>query len=147
MLHLFDRPTSIHFGSGTHRPTRTLAVALLIALSTESALAISPFEGRYHGPGEGRLDLQMYKLGDGSDIHFVIAETTIPNECSGEVRGLAMASGQGTFVLRQKDKDGDEVCTLTLRFSPDGKRVRMTQQDCGNFHGASCDFVGTLKRR
>ncbi len=49
-------------------------------------------------------------------------------------------------MLTRKDKGSDETCTLTLRFSPDRKRVRIEERRCGNFHGTSCAFGGALTR-
>lgn len=125
----------------------TAAVLLLAALISAPALAVSPFEGQYQGRGEGRLQLRVFEVGDGTGAHFIIAETAIPNACTGELIGMGRPSGAGVLILHQTDSDADEVCTLTLRFSPDGKRVRMTPQGCGYFHGTSCDFDGELSRR
>ena len=48
--------------------------------------------------------------------------------------------------LRKPSGEFDQVCEVTLRYSPDGKRVAMTAAGCDQFHGTSCDFVGSLKR-
>lgn len=120
---------------------------LALTLAAAPAHADSPFEGRYQGRGDGRLDLHVFEFGDGSGAHFVIAETAIPNECTGELRGLAKPGRAGALVLTRKEKGSDEACTLTLRFGPDRKRVRVEEQGCGDFHGASCAFGGALARR
>ncbi|TXN82707.1 hypothetical protein [Methylobacterium sp. WL8] len=120
---------------------------IALALVAPPARADSPFEGRYQGRGEGRLDLQVFELGDGSGAHFVVASTALPNECTGELRGLAKPGGPGALVLTRKETGSEEVCTLTLRFGSDRKRVRAEEQGCGDFHGTSCAFNGALTRR
>lgn len=127
---------------------RTASLIVLATLLSAPAFAESSLEGRFQGRGEGKLDLQVYALGtDKPDEHLVIAETAIPNECTGEVRGVARKQGTGVLRLRKLTDEPDQVCEVTLRYSPDGKRVAMTAAGCGDFHGTSCDFVGSLKRR
>lgn len=127
--------------------TAALRLAVLLALVPAPVRAESPFEGRYQGRGEGRLDLQVFEFGDGSGSHFVVAGTAIPEQCTGALRGLAKPAGPGALMLTSKDSGSDEVCTLTLRFGPDRKRVRMEERGCGDFHGTSCAFDGALTRR
>ena len=122
---------------------------LLPLLAASPVLAVSPFEGRFQGRGEGKLSLQVFALdlAGSSDQHLVIAETTIPNECTGEVRGLAGKVSAGMLRLRKQGADAEAACEITLRYAPDHGRVEMTADGCDDFHGTSCDFVGTLKRR
>lgn len=124
-----------------------LGVLMSLALARAAAKAEAPFEGRYHGRGEGRLDLQVFEFGDGSRNHFVVAGTAIPDQCTGELRGLAKPAGPGALELTRKDSGADEVCTLTLRFGSDCKRVRMEERGCGDFHGPACAFDDALTRR
>ncbi|WP_298951127.1 hypothetical protein [uncultured Methylobacterium sp.] len=139
--------------SRLRQQTHTTAIALRLgALLTLVLIAApvhaeSPFEGRYQGRGEGRLNLQVFNLGDGSGTHFVVAETAIPNECTGELRGLAKSGGAGVLLLTRKVSDSEKICTLTLRLSSDRKRVRMEEKNCGDFHGTSCAFDGAMTRR
>lgn len=138
-----------HLRGRVHPVAAALRLGALLAFTLAAApsRAESPFEGRYQGRGEGRLDLQVFELGDGSGTHFVIAGTAIPNECTGELRGLTKPAGARALVLTNKEKGSEEACTLTLRFDPDRKRVRMEEQGCGDFHGTSCAFGGALTRR
>lgn len=133
----------------TRSRPRTLGLIVLATLLASPAYAQSPLEGRFQGRGEGKLDLQVYALStDGpGDEHLVIAATAIPNECSGEVRGVASRQGAGVLRLSKRSGETNQVCEVTLRYSPDGKHVAMTAERCGDFHGTSCDFVGSLKRR
>ena len=88
----------------------------------------------------------MFEFGDCSGAHFVVVGTAIPDQCTGELRGLAKPGDPGALMLTRKDKGSDETCTLTLRFSRDRKRVRIEERRCGNFHGTSCAFGGALTR-
>ncbi len=124
-----------------------LVLGLLITLAGAPAFAASQFEGRYQGRGEDQLALQVFALDDGSDAHFVLAETALPNQCTGDLRGLARPSGPMTLVLRKTEPGAEEACTLTLRFSVDHARVRMEETGCSYYHGAACAFEGSLRRR
>lgn len=134
--------------SAAHR-RRAAALIGLAAMLVSPALAESKLEGRFQGRGEGRLDLQVFALGTEGpdDEHLVIAGTAIPNECTGEVRGVSRKVSTGTLRLRKKTDEPDQVCEVTLRYSPDFTRVEMTAERCSDFHGTFCDFVGSLKRR
>lgn len=148
-----QHPTATHSTLRLHRPAHPATPALrlgalaLLALTAAPARAESPFEGRYQGRGEGQLDLQVFEFGDGSGSHFVVAGTAIPDQCTGELRGLAKPAGPGALALTRKDSGSDETCTLTLRFGPDHKRVRMEERGCSDFHGPACAFDGALTRR
>lgn len=132
-----------------HAATTALWLGVLVALAVTAmpAQADSPFEGRYQGRGEGRFSLKVFEARDGTDAHFVIAETAVPNVCTGEFTGIGRRCGPSTLVSSHKASDSEEVCTLALRFGSDRKSVRMEEQGCGDFHGASCAFAGGLIRR
>ena len=132
-----------------HATTTALRLGVVIALTVTAmpAQADPPFEGRYQGRGEGRLSLKVFEARDGTDTHFEIAETAVPNVCTGELIGIGRRSGPSTLVSSHKASDSEEVCTLTLRFGSNSKRVQMEEQGCGDFHGTSCAFVGALTRR
>lgn len=149
MLPAVANDTTPRPARSAHSRPRTLELIILATLLTSPALAQTPLEGRFQGRGEGRLDLQVYALStDGpGDEHLVIAETAIPNACTGEVRGVAHRQGAGVLRLRKPSSEPDQVCEVTLRYSPDGQRAAMSAEQCGDFHGTSCDFVGSLKRR
>lgn len=149
MLPALANDTTLLPARSAHSRHCTLELVVLATLLASPAFAQAPLQGRFQGPGEGKLDLQVYALGiDGpGDEHLVIAETAIPNECTGEVRGVAHRQGAGVLRLRKPSSEPDQVCEITLRYSPDGQRVAMSAEQCGDFHGTSCDFVGSLKRR
>jgi hypothetical protein len=141
------RPAPSHPTPHLRGRTRFAAATLLLALAAAPARAEAPFEGRYQGRGEGRLSLTVSSRGGAGPgaTHTIDAFTGIPNACSGTISGVARRVDADTLRLSVK---GDEaVCEITLRFGPDRKRVRMDEQECGNFHGPACAFDGTLTRR
>lgn len=149
-----DTVADAHIADAPGRPTggrRGIllnGLLVLVPLLTAPALAEPTFEGRFKGRGEGALDLQVFALGaDKPGEHLVIAETAIPNACTGEVRGVARRQGPGVLRLRKATDEPGQFCEITLRYGPDGKRVAMSAEGCGDFHGTACDFVGTLTRR
>lgn len=127
----------------------TIGLAAIGGLLTSNAYADRRLEGRFQGRGDGRLELQVLALNtDGeSGSYLVIADTAIPNQCTGEVRGTAKKLDASTLRLRVKADEPNEFCEITVRYNGYRSRVQVTSENCGHFHGPSCDFGGTLKRR
>lgn len=99
-------------------------------------------EGRYTGRGEGNLSAVVSR-GAGPERFKVVLKTRARN-CNGEVSGAAVLAN-GTMTLNAKT-DEPKGCTLVLR--PAGGTLKVDeQQGCLFFHGVSCGFSGTLKRR
>lgn len=126
-----------------------IALAAVGSLLTSNAYADLRLEGRFQGRGDGRLELRVLALNtEGeSGSYLVIADTAIPNQCTGEVRGTARKQDASTLHLRVKADDPNEFCEITVRYNGDRSRVQVTSENCDHFHGPSCDFGGTLKRR
>ncbi|GJE19297.1 hypothetical protein [Methylobacterium marchantiae] len=126
-----------------------IGLAAIGALLTSTAYADLRLEGRFQGRGDGRLELRVLALNTDGDsgAYLVIADTAIPNQCTGEVRGTARKLDTSTLRLRAKTDDPNEFCEITVRYSGDRSRVQVTSENCDHFHGPSCDFGGTLKRR
>ena len=117
----------------------TATLAALACFIAGPALADSRMEGRFQGRGEGQLALSVFAMGlDNPDAgYFVLAETSVRNECSGDLRGIARRVNDTTLRLTRKPEDAEESCELTLRFSADRSLVQMTAKSCSGFHGAS----------
>ncbi|MCJ2132391.1 hypothetical protein [Methylobacterium sp. E-045] len=126
-----------------------IGLAAIASLLASNAYADLRLEGRFQGRGDGRLEVQVHALdteGE-SGAYLVIADTAIPNQCTGEVRGTARKLDASTLRLRAKTDDPNEFCEITLRYNGDRSRVLVTSENCDHFHGPSCDFGGALKRR
>ncbi|GJD93145.1 hypothetical protein [Methylobacterium iners] len=131
------------------RPTSIAVIAGLAVLNGGQALAEPKLDGEFRGRGEGRLTLQVFALDDPSPVagaYFVSLQTALPNRCTGQVTGIARTSAPLTLTLRQKpDEDGD-TCEVVLRYTSDGKGLRVDENACGNWHGRECAFEGKLTR-
>ncbi|CAA2144330.1 MULTISPECIES: hypothetical protein [Methylobacterium] len=84
---------------------------------------------------------------DENSAYLVIVDTAIPNQCIGKIRGTDRKLDASTLRLRVKAGEPNEVCEITVRYNGDRSRVQVTSENCDHFHGPSCDFGGTLKRR
>ncbi|KQP02589.1 hypothetical protein [Methylobacterium sp. Leaf93] len=126
-----------------------IALAAVGSLLTSNAYADLRLEGRFQGRGDGRLELQVLVVDrdDENSAYLVIADTAILNQCTGEVRGTARKLDASTLRLRVKADDPNEFCEITVRYNGERSRVQITSENCDHFHGPSCDFGGTLKRR
>jgi hypothetical protein len=62
--------------------------------------------------------------------------------CSGSLVGNASSSGN-RLVVRQAIPDGSGQCTVT--FTRNGSALSVAENRCSYFHGASCEFNGTLQ--
>lgn len=122
MFPIFAKDTTSTPARPASSKARMLKLIVLATFLASPAIGQTPLEGRFQGRGEGRLDLQVYALStDGPENeHFVIAETAIPNTCTGEVRGIARRQGARVLRLRKPSSEPDQVCEVTLRYSPDG---------------------------
>ncbi|WP_019904150.1 hypothetical protein [Methylobacterium sp. 77] len=145
---LASAATSRQVKSARCRPL-IIALAAVGFLLTSNAYADLRLEGRFHGRGDGRLELQVLALDrdDQNGAYLVIADTAILNQCTGEVRGTAKKLDASTLRLRAKTDDPNEFCEITVRYNSDRSRVQVTSENCNHFHGPSCDFGGILKRR
>ena len=145
----FARAATSHGAKSARCRPFTIGLAAIASLLASDAYADLKLEGRFQGRGDRRLELQVLALDtDGeSGAYLVIADTALLNQCTGEVRGTARKLDASTLRLRVKADDPNEFCEITVRYSGDRTRVQVTSENCDHFHGPSCDFGGTLKRR
>lgn len=136
-----------------NRPLRTGPFAALLfgisVLTSAVARAEPTFDGEFKGRGEGRLSLQVFALDDPQAIagmYFFSVETAALNRCTGQVAGIARKTAQNTLTLRKKPDENEEACEITLRYTPDGKSVRVEENACAYWHGTECAFDGRLTK-
>ena len=103
---------------------RLMAAAAAILLAEAAWADEMPLntllEGLYQGSGEGNLSLSLINLG--------------------KLEGTEM-------IVENVESRDDAVCRLTIRFSRQGKRARVTSVgQCTYFHGAACGFRGVLEQ-
>lgn len=145
---------------GTDRPRQMTTALPRLALIAVAGLGAIPaagaepsLSGRYRGRGEGTLTLTVAPpVRDArGEAYRITAGTAIRDRCTGSVSGLARRDGPNALRLTTPNAEpgeaAEETCTLTLMFSPDGRRVRVEETTCSAFHGTECGFSGALTRR
>lgn len=120
---------------------RTCALAAIFCGLTFAAANAADFTGNYifarggysqeadiaHAADDGIYKVEVYVGTDG---------------CSGAFDGVGHIEG-ADLVARTTEKD--DVCRLVISKTRAG--VKITEDSCGYWHGASCDFNGTLRKR
>lgn len=65
--------------------------------------------------------------------------------CAGEVEMIGRAVSSTEILFTKKDEAGG-TCRIRVKFDENYRSARMSEDGCMFWHGASCDFEGTLKR-
>jgi hypothetical protein len=98
------------------------------------------FEGRYvAGDRAYRQELTVKKRADG---RFDVTAVVGTEGCSGLVD--ARGAAEGETLKAEAEFDGG-TCDLMLRRTRTG--VRVQEENCESFHGASCEFDGDYRKR
>ncbi len=95
---------------------------------------IGKWSGRLEG--DGTMEIDPAPMG-----FKVSLRVSGPLGCVGSIEGFGPLSGD-TITLT-KEKDG-RVCTIAIKFA--GETAAISENNCSDYHGASCGFHGTLKR-
>lgn len=122
---------------------RAWVIASAMAFGAVPALAQAPLEGRYAGRGEGKLTATLKRAKGAPDRYEVVLRTQARN-CGGDVSGRAVLEG-GVLTLRAKTNE-PKGCTVRMQAASGTLKVE-EGEGCLSFHGVSCGFSGTLKRR
>jgi hypothetical protein len=97
------------------------------------------YEGKY-GEGKGSVTI---KPADASGVHAVEVDVTYPTGCSGSVSALARPQGDKLVLLPKKYMERGQ-CRITLTRT--GGALRVGEENCGAYHGMSCEFNFTVRR-
>lgn len=113
---------------------RVLMTGVFLAIAT-SALA---FEGAYTGVYDG----QSLKISKNSANRYSLSfEVSVPG-CLGDVKLKGKAKGKSLIAVIKED---DNICTFTVTRTSSGVRVK--EDNCFYYHGASCEFQGEYNLR
>lgn len=119
---------------------RHLSIATVIALIAAPSLAVAAdFAGKYashRGGYSQEADITAAAAGTYKVGVYVGIEG-----CSGAFEGVGRIEG-ATLVAHLTEKD--DACRLTISRTSTG--ITITEDKCGAWHGASCDFNGTLRK-
>ncbi|GJD57448.1 hypothetical protein MTDSW087_00933 [Methylobacterium dankookense] len=70
---------------------------------------------------------------------------TSTSGCVGEV-GMTGRSVNSTEILFTKKDEVGGTCRIRVKFDPNFRSAKMSEDGCMFWHGTSCDFEGTLTR-
>ncbi|MDO9414380.1 MAG: hypothetical protein Q7T81_17555 [Pseudolabrys sp.] len=116
---------------------RTIAVLFGVVALSASALA---FEGTYDASDRGmEQGAVITKARDGT---YKVNVSVGARGCMGEFDGIGKVEGK-TLIVRKPDKT--DTCKLTLTQA--GKTLSVKEDRCLTWHGASCQFEGTLRKQ
>ena len=115
--------------------TRRTTVAYQEAARLESLPALV-FEGPVDG-GTGTFQARRI-----SNTEFNIRMSVGGPRCAGDVEGTAVINGPSLNLVRTEDGAGHCGLKATLA----GNAVTISENQCADYHGASCAFGGTLTR-
>jgi len=117
---------------------RLALVALLIPTGAVASGLTGTFEHNDDGYQQG---VEVKAAGGG----FIGDFSTASNRgCGGGVKMKGRATGRSTIVF-SKTEDG-QFCRITARYADGFRSVALEEDGCTLWHGASCEFQGTLKR-
>jgi hypothetical protein len=118
---------------------RIYTFAAILCGFTLAAANAADFAGKYtFSRGGYSQEADIALAADGAYKVEVYAGT---DGCSGAFEGVGNIEG-ANLVARTTEKD--DACRLV--FSRTRAGVRIDEDNCLNWHGASCDFNGTLRR-
>jgi hypothetical protein len=100
--------------------------------------ASNAITGLWTGDLEGHGEMKIKPSGAGFDVLMSVSSDS---GCAGTIQALGTLTGN---TLTLMEKDDDQVCTITVKFS--GSTAEVNEQNCWPNHGAACGFSGTLRK-
>lgn len=136
-----------------------LLLSLALVLFSFSVLSAQSRSGTYDrigktrshgviaGIGDGEIIFRDIRRGKTKTLRFAIKvfgrrETPCLGELKGQAKWVDINTAEYNGDFTSETTVG---CRLTFIFS--GNRVIVREHECNDFHGASCDFEGTFRRR
>lgn len=117
---------------------RTCALAAIFCGLTFAANA-ADFTGKYTSARGGYS--QEADITAAADGTYKVGVYAGIEGCSGAFEGVGHIEG-AKLVAHLNEKD--DACRLTISRTATG--ITITEDKCGAWHGASCDFNGTLRK-
>jgi hypothetical protein len=124
--------------------TICLMLASLFAIVSNSAFAADApaFAGKYTSSKDGyRQQADIARSPTGYSVSLVVGT----EGCSGSFDGVGAMEG-GKLIAHATDPDfPDDKCRIAISRTAHG--ITVDENDCQNWHGPSCGFDGTLRKR
>jgi hypothetical protein len=119
-----------------------LIPCLILAAAATTAAAAPEFAGKYASSRGGyRQNAEIARTAAGYSVSIVVGT----KGCSGLFEGAGTVQ-DGKLVARLTDADAkDNKCRIEI--SRNAKGIAVHEYECLMWHGASCDFEGTLRKR
>jgi len=139
------------FGSSVRKGLLIAGCVLTLAMS----VAAQNRSGTYHRNNKwvrNNITFREVQRGKTKVLNFEISISNIRHPpCLGSFKGQAkwvdtnVAEYNRDYNERNPETGEAESCRLTFIFS--GNRVIVRENDCGMYHGVSCEFEGTYVRK
>ncbi|UMR31581.1 hypothetical protein MJ904_05015 [Massilia sp. MB5] len=89
------------------------------------------------------MDVVTLKPEDG----YVAAELVVAEPgCSGGIAGVGQVKGNLMTLSQYMANKDESACVVTMQFDEKGTVVKVSESSCSDFHGASCNFFGEMRR-
>ena len=121
---------------------RKSSILLLLTFSVFYSSPSLAFEGDYRSGSQAyRQVLKIKKQGDSYTVELVVGT----RGCSGSFDGIGPVEGAKLVVKTTSKEDANDKCVVSI--SRKGLKLDVDEDDCGYWHGASCEFPGTYSKR
>lgn len=106
----------------------------------------------YRDDGRGDITFREVKRGNVNVLNFQISVLGSKKaSCVGTFKGKAVWIDTNVAEFNsnynETDNDTGETISCRLTFTFSGNRVIVREDDCGDYHGVSCNFEGTFARK
>ncbi len=101
------------------------------------------FEGDYRAGSHAYR--QVLKIKKRSTDSYSVELVVGTRGCSGSFDGTGRVEGAMLVVKTSSTDNPDDKCVVSI--SRKGSKLDVTEDDCGYWHGASCEFPGTYSKR
>ncbi|MBB3117556.1 hypothetical protein [Pseudoduganella violacea] len=123
---------------------------VVLAMFFANGLGHTQVSGKIGGTWEGfvgqkilRMDVVTLKPEDG----YVAAEFAVAEPgCSGGIAGIGKVKGNSMVLTQYMANKDERSCMVTMQFDEKGETVKVSESSCSDFHGASCNFSGEMRR-
>jgi hypothetical protein len=125
----------------------TSSLVLMAAAQAATTPVLQRVHGEYSAEKPFSTSMRMVVVGDGDKAgdRLIAAEILVGTPgCSGSFTGVGTVEKDRIILRTYKPKDPSEACTVTVEVNKTGKAVTLSESNCSYYHGAACEFSGTL---
>jgi len=125
-------------------PAILLAFLAITVSSAHADELTRKLMGDYASKQPWRMTLRTIVMGENNEA--VAAEIVIADQqCTGAISGLGKSDGRTIRIKPYMPSSSEaQSCELIISLDKSGKRVTVAESGCSDYHGAQCEFRGTL---